>query len=175
MSPGDVKWGIAFIVLLGLIFLSGVVISWLKFKKSGKKKELIGVFLCGLFTIGMIPAEMTLRSYTSASIVLDANAVTVLLRPMYKDRSIEYKNIVTHKMTSLTQLGGVGKRNGYSDGTERIGWFRMHRNHRKVNLCSTGDEVLFIEDKQGNIFMLAPPNLNNFLEDFQMRMNHVGE
>ena len=69
MSPGDVKWGVAFIIFLAAVFVWGTVTSFLKFRRTGEKKELLGVFFCGAFAIGMIPADMVLRSHTSAATV----------------------------------------------------------------------------------------------------------
>ena len=167
MSPGDVKWGIAFCLLLGLLFSYCTLKAWFNFRKTGAKKEWIGIILCGIFTLGMIPAEMLLRSYTSARIVLDDNAITILLRPMCPDQSMLYTDITYSTLTTITDLGGVGKINGYSNGRERIGWFRMLCNHRKVYVCSKRNKVLLIENREGTLFLLSPPDWDRFLEDFE--------
>lgn len=174
MSPGDVKWGVAFIIFLAAVFVWGTVTSFLKFRRTGEKKELLGVFFCGAFAIGMIPADMVLRSHTSAAILLDDVGVSVLRRPGCEDRIIAYKNMRAHEVTTLTRLGGIGKVSGYSDGTERVGWFRMHRNNQKILACSKGDKVLLVQGGDGEVFVLAPPDLQTFLDDFHKRANAAG-
>jgi len=46
----------------------------------------------------------------------------------------------------------------------------MHRDDSKVLACSNGDRILFIRDNQGQIFVLAPPDMETFLADFEKRM-----
>lgn len=41
-------------------------------------------------------------------------------------------------------------------------------------VCSVGDEVLFVEDNRGDVFLLSPPNLKIFLGGFQLRINNYG-
>jgi hypothetical protein len=170
VSPGDVKWGVLFMILLGVIFLFGAWKSWKEYRETKAKRYLVGLVLWSLVALAMIPAEMVLRSYTSATIVLDGTGVWVYGRPMLKDQGLAYEDIVRYQTTTITQLGGVSRSSGYSDGTERTGWFKMHRNGKKIYVCSVGDEVLLVEGKNGDILLLGPPDRDRFLAEFEQRM-----
>jgi len=174
VSPGDVKWGILLMVFLGVILLAAAWKSWREYKKVQKKRHLVVLVVCFLFALSMIPCEMLLRSYTSATIALRETGVWVQMRPMLEDQGLAYKDIANYQTTSITHLGGLGKSSGYSDGHERVGWFTMHRNGRKVYACSVGDEVLLIEGKKGDILLLAPPDSGRFLAEFERRVKEHG-
>ncbi len=170
VTPGDVKWGVLFMIFLGAIFLSATWKSWKEYRESKAMKHLVGLVLCGLFTLAMIPAEMVLRSYTSATIVLDETGVWVYCRPMLEDQGFEYEEIANYEITTITRLGGVGKSSGYSNGSERVGWFKMHGNGKRIYICSVDDEVLLVEGDNGDILLLAPPDLARFIDEFEQRL-----
>ncbi len=170
VTPDDVKWGVLLMVFVGGVFLYATWKSWRDYRETKAMKHLAGLVLCIIITIAMIPAEMVLRSYTSAAIVLDEAGVWVHCRPMLDDRGFSYDDIAHYETTTITRLGGVGKSSGYSDGTERVGWFKMHRNGKKIFVCSVGEEVLLVEGKNGDILLLAPPDAERFLQEFDHRM-----
>ncbi len=169
VTPDDVKWGVLLMIFVGAAFLYAAWKSWKEYKESKAIKHLVGLVLCALFTLAMIPAEMVLRSYTSATIVLDDTGVWVYCRPMLEDRGFAYEDIVHYRTTTIAQLGGVSKSSGYSDGTERVGWFKMHRNGKRLFVCSVDDEVLLVEGKNGDILLLAPPDATRFLAEFERK------
>ncbi len=170
VTPEDVKWGVLLMIFVGGVFLFYTWKSWREYKETKAVKHLAGMVFCAVFTIAMIPAEMALRSYTSAAIVLDETGVWVHCRPMLEDHGHSYDDIACYRTTTITRLGGVGKSSGYSDGTERVGWFKMHRNGKRVFVCSIGDEVLLVEGKNGDILLLAPPDTERFLQEFEHRI-----
>ncbi len=53
--------------------------------------------------------------------------------------------------------------------------FRMNRDNRKVFVCSVGDQVLYIEGKDGELLILAPPDRVSFLRRFLTTMNEKGD
>jgi len=170
VSPDDVKWGILLMIVVGGLFLIAAWKSWKEYRASKAAKDLVGIVICILITLAMIPAEMVLRSYTSAAIMLDETGVWISCQPMLEDRGLAYEDIVRYQTTTITQLGGVGKVSGYSDGTERTGWFKMHSNGKKIYVCSVQDEVLLLEGNNGDILLLAPPNAGRFFAEFKQRM-----
>jgi len=167
VTPGDVKWGVLLMILVGGVFLAAAGKSWKEYKESKAKKQLAGLIFCALFALAMIPAEMVLRSYTSATIVLDEDGVWVLCRPMLKDRGLAYEDIAHYQITTIPQLGGVGRSSGYSNGIERVGWFKMHRTGQKVYACAVRDKLLLVEGVNGDILLLAPPDMGRFMDEFE--------
>jgi len=170
VSPGDVKWGVLLMILLGAGVLFAVWKSWKEYRGTKAKGYLVGLVFWALVALAMIPAELVLRSYTSTTIVLDKTGVWVYGRPILKDQGLAYEDIVHYQTTTITRLGGVSRSSGYSDGTERVGWFKMHRNGKKLYVCSVGDEVLLVEGKNGDILLLGPPEAGRFLAEFEQRM-----
>ncbi len=170
VTPDDVKWGFLLMIFVGGVFLYATWKSWKDYSETKAMKHLAGLVFCALFTVVMIPAEMVLRSYTSAAIVLDETGVWVHCRPMLENRGLLFDDIAHYQTTTITRFGGVGKSSGYSDGNERVGWFNMHKNGKRIFVCSVGDEVILVEGRNGDILLLAPPNAERFLREFEQRM-----
>lgn len=175
MSPGGTDWGIVAGIGLGAVFLWAFFVARAKYKNTRAFKDKLAMVFFGLFVLGSIPAGMVVHSYTSAAIVLDDYTVSVSRRPIYGDQGIELRDIASYEVTTLRSLGGVEWIDGYSDGNERIGWFRMNRGNRRVFVCAAGEGVLFIEGRNGELFILAPPEPTAFLERFEKRMGALGK
>ncbi len=171
LSPGF-DWGMVIAVLVGMALAAGAFVNYLKARQTGNKSDWTSAVVLGLCALGSIPVGILLYSYASASIVLDEDGLSVRRRPVYSDRRVDFNEVKSYKVTTLYELGGLSDREGYSDGTEYVGWFRIG-DGRRVLTCTVHKQVMFIEARDGGLMILGPADSADFFREFSERMERA--
>jgi hypothetical protein len=154
------------------VFLGGVV-WFFAVVKMKKKPPQPGMHIFGAISIMIVPVVVSLLLFLSTGgmkIVIEPGKVVI---SSMKDKVITYDSIKSAEVIRYDELGEmqpVKRTNGTAVGDIRTGWWNL-RNGKEAFLVLAGEDVLLVQTKQGDVYLLGPREFSDFVKDFTANIN----